>query len=241
MTEKKKTPRKKHPKKKRTIKKRQNTARKTRAVYEVDVTVPTPVQPSRKTSRIEGWKRFEAGYLYVTSLDLASIGDIKKDKRFKDIPLQRLHRWAKQDGWDEKRKAMFSQLQEGLEKKLRHTLEDAVVKDAQHNMALRNGAMRSLFNEDGEMIMEFRSAEGASKVVMETGRRLQELRELVYGDARAVVAEEAQILPRGPQTTTEYTREELEHAAADLLAKRRDDLRKELAESGNKPVKLVEG
>lgn len=202
-----------------------------RTAVTVDLDIEPPSKEAFESARGRDRTRMEAMLLYVTTLENINILSLHKDPRFKPIPIQTFHRWAKDDGWVAKRKGFFGQLYQGLEKRLASTLTQSLYQEVQQLMKIRDLAMTKLTEKDeetGELVLRAKSWEGVAKTLMESNKRLDEIRRMVAIDFLPAGAEAAAKTPEedSPEAVIhQYNDEDIQHATKAVLARRRAAIR----------------
>ena len=221
---------------------------KQKVTVEIDA---APVKPKGKKKSSLDAKRFEAGVVYITTIDSISIEDLHKDPRFADISIVTLGKWSAQDKWRERRQQLFLGVQKKLEAKLADQLEVALLQEIEDLMEIRSMAMGMVKKEltNGVSVIPAKSWEGLAKVIMQANQRLDDIR---HAQARSVVdamgdSDGQSVSDRHPAAKISYTKKELRDASNYILAQRRAD-RKEAKEAtglseeeAQKALKLVGG
>jgi len=196
------------------------------------VVVPTPRPLShgaRDAANDRSVTRFEAGLLYVTSMHNVDIPALRRDPRFSDVSPVTLSRWRRADRWDDRRKAMFLDIGEELERRIKSSITDTRFMEVQSTTSLRNTAIDQLMETDvdGNRRLKARSWEGVARVLLNANKRLAEIYDDVRGDIVADKAESA--TPEQRETAFEYDEDALRRAAKLLTAERREKIREDLA------------
>lgn len=196
----------------------------------VEVEVEPPTMEVLTANKDRSRSRMEAMLLYVTTLENITIQSLHKDPRFKKIPIQTFHRWAADDGWVAQRKAFFANLYQGLEKRLANTLTTSLYKEVQHLMKVRDLTFDALTekDDDGNLKLKAKTFEGAAKVLMETNKRLDEIRRQVVtdflpGQAGAVATPEEE--EEEKDSMFQYSSADIQTATRAILAERRAAIR----------------
>jgi hypothetical protein len=206
-----------------------------RLKHEIVYDVPAPLDQSIPGINVKDRSRtrLEAGLVYASCLtgDM-SVALLSKDPRFSDLKLATLERWAKEDDWVGKRKAMFAAVRASLEIRLGSKLTESVYREVQHCTEIGQLCMEHLMltGKDGKLALKPRSWEGVARVKLEVDRRMDELRRM-FG--KELVQTYDPMPSRGPGLipaktepfAPDYNKEELDIAVKAILKNRRDDLR----------------
>jgi hypothetical protein len=202
-------------------------------ILETTEALPETVEPLKLEKRRKKHSemiRREAGIVFVTDPHGIAIPELRKDKRFRHVPLKVLSYWCLKDKWVERRQAVFEKWEKEVEARLGSEMAKARIAEIRELHKVRKLALDKLYNT----VTPVKSWEGVVKVLLEVNTRLEELgqsvgKEMLPGTPSGTTAVE-------PNMRSDLSIEEVRAAAREVLKVRRNTIRAALPATTTEPV-----
>ncbi len=193
------------------------------------VAAATEVGPESKaleaSKRAEGELRSAAGFVYMTSPQHDTLAKLRTHPRFQHISRRRLARWKKADRWDERKTELLELSWQRAKERLATARAEAL--EAEYNALGEIAKLADIHLRDKSVLPK--SWEGVAKIRRELGsERAKILKELGTELDPARVIDEDDVV---------MTDSEKQFIAQQLLNRRREELRRDLAAA--KPTALI--
>jgi hypothetical protein len=164
--------------------------------------------------------RVEAMAVYVMDMNGATVEDLAKDPRFKDLSISTLRSWSAEDGWNALRKEAIEKVREKLQTELKFRLSDNILREVRDLMELRDLAWTWL------KATPPKSLEGMLKAFMDINKRLGEIADLVR---QGILDDTGKRVETSTGSRVKADPKELVEISKMLTAKKRAALRARLA------------
>lgn len=189
-----------------------------------------PAQIERRKKKHSEMIRREAGIVFVTDPHGIAIPELRKDKRFRHVPLKVLSYWCAKDKWVERRQAVFEKWEKEVEARLGSEMAKARIAEIRELHKVRKLALDKLYS----LGTPVKSWEGVVKVLLDVNARLEDLgtsvgKEMMPGGTPHGTAQvEANM-------RSELSIEEVRAAAREVLKVRRATIRAALPAPTDEP------
>lgn len=176
--------------------------------------------------------RLEAQAVYLQDMHGCTVDDVYKDPRFKGVvDISTIHTWAKMDKWGEKRKQVYSNVQERLTQEIQSKLTDRIYFEVQGLLEMKEQAKKLMTSTQPT------SWEGVASISLKIDKRLHEIHQLttqgMIDDAgKEIDPAQRQVLKDTKAPT--YDRQMLREISLMFTQKKRAELRAKL-EAAEKP------
>lgn len=194
------------------------------------ITVPDPYTSANtpKATKKKGLKlRLEAQAYYLSDMHNCTIDEVRKaHPQFQEVALETLRDWAREDGWVEKRKQCYANLQKRLSAEASSRLTERLYYEVQSLLAMKDQTA-ILLKETAP-----KSWEGVASIAMKIDARLSEIQQLAMqgklddeGHEREKTATATPVSLPGKKFDPEFVKA----FATSFTAQKRADLREKLA------------
>jgi len=176
----------------------------------LSVQIPKVIPAAGRSPQNSGLRQ-RAMLLYCNHPEGISVDKLHERPEFKEVPHRVFKRWAKDDRWKERRAETLHRWSMEIQRRIDEQMANGALEDMRAYREICQIALSKLRGS----ALEMKSWEGVARVMIELGRRMDELRTLIRSGL-APDAESQQEEKKSPLTP-----EEEDAAIAAILAARR--------------------